>query len=855
MVEKHEVQQLKTVDYWKQLDDVIKIIEEITKDGTNTEARQEWAKFAEKFKKDENFNKAFTEYLIKNPDQLERLRVALWQSIQRLVEKIKWANWWEIPDEIKPLLNFLETQLWISLGNEHHYQVMQNSTEIATKAWLTWATFYSAELGTSTAGNGNERLSTSENGWEKEYIVKLNNNPDNFYKVKVDKEWNLCPLAEEISNKLVNKKWEAIKSQVLLSNNESCKKYLANKLPDEIKSNCVIWWDSRLNDYTLTSYGRTLTIEPMTIAWDWISKDLSRNLAFLNLTNYIRKFWDKYGNIDPDINKKLKIKWTKVDKEKVYIKKEEFWLKEAQDEEISRFKKYNNHEQWEDNWDKKKNNTDYRKIIFPTLQAKPAGSAISWRSELWAAWWPKPENNPTGSSERVSSSSGSGASETWRSEVSTWKPEAPTETWKLVEISSDLRWMSDSDFEAIQKSMGDKMFIEKKDDGKVSYNLEKTKDYLWTMRDKNWSELKINVAYISAIQILLNSSNEWDKIKIDWKFNDETKSRVKVFQENYNRNVPEWAVSIDADGFPWKKTIAILLDGKVLKTKSTSSSNISSSSENKTSVHNVEGDDKIPDISLSELKKLGTYDISNIWTFTDQGFVLKNWMEKSDSRWKYLLINWVKIYELNDNKNWVFYDIYKSKTGNYCFSFWQYIDWNRDWRNSCTISNWEKYVGSYRKDYREWQWTCKYKNWSRYDWKWKDGLKEWKWSFQEDWIKYSWEWNNGKIIKCTSYGNTISIYYDSNWQWYLQTKLGKKLYFTDPNFSKNKIEPYWKLANTVNKMIKIKKEHKNLKFMAIRWIVKLWRRFNVLSEEGLRNSTWVNAKTFVDWLNEYIKDV
>lgn len=742
MVEKHEVQQLKTVDYWKQLDDVIKIIEEITKDGTNTEARQEWAKFAEKFKKDENFNKAFTEYLIKNPDQLERLRVALWQSIQRLVEKIKWANWWEIPDEIKPLLNFLETQLWISLGNEHHYQVMQNSTEIATKAWLTWATFYSAELGTSTAGNGSERLPVSENGWEKEYIVKLNNNPDNFYKVKVDKEWNLCPLAEEINNKLVNKKWEAIKSQVLLSNNESCKKYLANKLPDEIKGNCVIWWDSRLNDYTLISYGRTLTIEPMTIAWDWISKDLSRNLAFLNLTNYIRKFWDQYGNIDPDINKKLKIKWTKVDKEKAYIKKEEFWLKEAQDEEISRFKKYNNHEQWEDNWDKKKNNTDYRKIIFPTLQAKPAGSATSWGPESWAAWWPKPENNPTGSSERVSSSSGSGASETWRSEVSTWKPEAPTETWKLVEILSDLRWMSDSDFEAIQKSLGDKMFIEKKDDGKVSYNLEKTKDYLWTMRDKNWSELKINVAYISAIQILLNSSNEWDKIKIDWKFNDETKSRVKVFQENFNNNLPKWSVKLGVDGYPWKDTLAVLLDNK-----------------------------------------LGDTVLEWQWHFDENWkIVFDNWIEikidnKNGRKYFEKEENWEvkRYYECRKGMNWLWYYSCVNNSHFWYLYMWSFKDGKYDWEGIQKWADWDKYEWNFKNGYKEWKWIYTWADWGKYDWEWKNGNREWKWvRTRANWDKYDWEWKNDN-----KEWHWIMIY--SNWnkfEWNLENDKMKSWKFT-----------------------------------------------------------------------------
>jgi len=725
MVEKYEVQQ-KPVD-WKQIDDFIKKIKEITEAVTDQNpendlrAKQEWAELAKEFS-NKNFNEAFKDYLDKDPNKKNEFISSLKVSIQKMVEKFEKDNQW-LPEDINSLLKIFKDMLGIdlrseiksnittqsesiSLGGEQRYLVMKNSSDIATKAWLTWATFYSAELGTSTAGNDSERLSVSENGWEKEYIVKLNNNPDNFYKVKVDKEWNLCPLAEEISNKLVNKKWEAIKSQVLLSNNESCKKYLANKLPDEIKGNCVIWWDSRLNDYTLTSYGRTLTIEPMTIAWDWISKDLSRNLAFLNLTNYIRNFWDQYGKIDPDINKKLKIKWIKVDKQDFLIRKENLWLEKAQDEEISRFKKYNNHEQWEDNWDKKKNNTDYRKIIFPTLQAKPASSAASWGLESWVAWWPKPENNPTWESGRAWES---GVSETWRSEVSTWKPESPAETWKLVEISPDLRWMSDFDFKAIQELLGDKIFIEKKD-GKISYNLEKTKDYLWTMRDKNWSEFKTNVAYISAIQILLNSSNEWDKIKIDWKFNDKTKSRVKVFQENFNNNLPKWSVKLGVDGYPWKDTLAVLLDNKF-------------------------GD------TVLEWQ----WHFDENWKIVfDNGIEIKidnkngrKYFEKEE--------NWEtkRYYEYRKGMNWLWY---KSKINedHYWFLYvWEFKDGNYDWKWTITWANWDKYDWEWENNNREWYWIYNYANWNKYEWDWKNNNREWHWIFTwKSWDKYEWDCKN-----------------------------------------------------------------------------------------------------------------
>ena len=99
---------------------------------------------------------------------------------------------------------------------------------------------------------------------ERVFYLKFNN--WDLFKVSVDNQWNLCPVATEFDSKLTNKKWEPSPKNVLLSNNLSCIKYLENKLDGEVKAKkkIEISWNDRLKDYTLTSYWRTSSID---ITW------------------------------------------------------------------------------------------------------------------------------------------------------------------------------------------------------------------------------------------------------------------------------------------------------------------------------------------------------------------------------------------------------------------------------------------------------------------------------------------------------------------------------------------------------------------------------------------------------------
>lgn len=251
--------------------------------------------------------------------------------------------------------------------NNKIYQVVENSSTIARNANLSWATFYlTTDYEPKQPSEGGKWEYQRVPEWANDYqcIMKLWNN---FYKVDICK-WYLCPVATKLIKKS-DDSFEEDEWGVLFMNNPSCIKYLEQKMP-KVENKYTIWWSERKNDYNLQSYDKRLTIEPMTIAWDWISRKekdnpnyLSKNLAFLNLTNYIRSEWDEHNRPDPDVNRKVdKFKRIKDGKDKLPIDRSKFWLANATEQELARFKRYNNWEQWEDDWDKKRKNRPYQKI-------------------------------------------------------------------------------------------------------------------------------------------------------------------------------------------------------------------------------------------------------------------------------------------------------------------------------------------------------------------------------------------------------------------------------------------------------------------------------------------------------------
>ena len=377
------------------------------------------------------------------------------------------------------------------------YQVMGNSQTIAGKAKLNWVTFYTTEaFKGAELGNG-EQWKTFEapaNG-DYECFMKM---WDSVYKVKVDQNWNLNPLAINYKSK----------AKILIKNNPSCIAYLQNKIPaTSFSEQTRIAWNPSMQDYVIRSFGRGLTIEPMTLDGNWVSKDLWQCLAFENLTNFLR--WNgnihnlEFKNNNPDLkleNHELYVrikKWAKLDNgEKsgrwFKINLFEFWLK-YYPEELKKFIKYNNREDWEDDWDKKSLNKWYTKVDFPAVQVAVGGNpsadapqASNNISQVSNNGSPSTLNKPTAEQPAVITNT---------TQINQWLGQTQTNEWSAINLDgankpepqwnefidfnklsndektiliqelniSDLWNFNDGDFkfkEWIEKQDGDKKYIE-----------------------------------------------------------------------------------------------------------------------------------------------------------------------------------------------------------------------------------------------------------------------------------------------------------------------------------------------------------------------------------------------------------
>ena len=210
--------------------------------------------------------------------------------------------------------------------------------------------------------------------WDREYLMKM---WEWVYKVKVDQNWNLKPLVENYNS------W----AKALLKNNESCMAYLRNKIPAGLPWNPQIVWNQNMEDYVIRTTAnwnhKWMTIEPMEIDWFGVSPNLSEHLIMMNFVNFLRlnngidnlnfKNDNPDLKLDEDNNLLVRVdrksnrtyddngdvvkngKWYKVPMER-------FWLGSITPEKLKNLIKFNNHEDWNDAWDKKAGNKYYKKM-------------------------------------------------------------------------------------------------------------------------------------------------------------------------------------------------------------------------------------------------------------------------------------------------------------------------------------------------------------------------------------------------------------------------------------------------------------------------------------------------------------
>ena len=256
---------------------------------------------------------------------------------------------------------------------EYQYLVMTNSNALASMYKLDWATFYSSNAFKWTKAEWEQAQpqlaeNTEMEDWESVYYVKFDGMP-NIYKIRVNENWWLFPITTEYSSFV-----EWVGARALIKNNECCINYLRDKLWNIPWA--TIQRNNRVNDYTIKSFWEELTIEPMTMDKKWVSKDLWTCLRMLNLTNYLTSWVNEYLKwTDPNLRLRgdnlqvQTVQWWKNISEKTMI---DFWLNWVTEWEMRKFIKYNNHEQWEDDWDKKGLNKNYKKLDVSS------GAQIIW---------------------------------------------------------------------------------------------------------------------------------------------------------------------------------------------------------------------------------------------------------------------------------------------------------------------------------------------------------------------------------------------------------------------------------------------------------------------------------------------
>lgn len=268
--------------------------------------------------------------------------------------------------------------------NEMNYNLLTDYQTLANKN-LPGAVFYWLPM---EGGNSDFKsmLEKADIDWDIDAVMVYGKDK---YQVKLDKFWNLKPTAVNANSKV----------KVLFE--KSCVNYLLNKVPSQIRGDCVIAWNSSMKDYVIRLKGQEtgLTIEPIEIDWKWLWTSLEKNLAMLHFTNILRKTkwiddlpfendnpdlkWDD-GKLLVKVKKNKEIKKISGSKHRYPVRLDDYALGFLSNDEMSRenFLKYNNGEDWKDNWDKKDGNKYVKKPLEWQLHVSVVSSGNTPRNGL-----------------------------------------------------------------------------------------------------------------------------------------------------------------------------------------------------------------------------------------------------------------------------------------------------------------------------------------------------------------------------------------------------------------------------------------------------------------------------------------
>ena len=164
----------------------------------------------------------------------------------------------------------------LKINDDEYHQVLGNTNTLCETIWLEWATFYSVNIFVGVVPQTEWSWESVEppKNWDYECLMKLGNNE--VYKVKVDQHCNISPVVENFKSK----------KRLLLRNNQSCVRYLENKLPD-LDPKPTIKWDRKMDDYVILSYDKKLSIEPMLIDGRRVSEKLPSSVSVVDIISII----------------------------------------------------------------------------------------------------------------------------------------------------------------------------------------------------------------------------------------------------------------------------------------------------------------------------------------------------------------------------------------------------------------------------------------------------------------------------------------------------------------------------------------------------------------------------------------
>ena len=480
--------------------------------------------------------------------------------------------------------------------NKISYNLLTDYQTLASKN-LPGAVFYwlPVEGQNSDFQSMINRVEKSENtSWDIDAIMVYGKDK---YQVKLDRFWNLKPTAINANSKV----------KVLFE--KSCVNYLLNKVPFQIRGDCVIAWNSTMKDYVIRLKGQEtgLTIEPIEIDWKWLWTSLERSLAMLHFTNILRKTkwiddlpfendnpdlkWDD-GKLLVKVKKNKDIKWLSGSKHRYPVHLDDYALDFLRTDEVSRknFLKYNNGEDWKDNWDKKDGNKYVKKPLEWQVQVGVVSSSNTPKSQ------PIHEPSNAAAREPVRTSQYTEVSQSTESQLSLndspelgevvvmstiFKPKNPIVWVGVSENEWDIGSKKDANFDGLWKFENGKFTFDANviwNDGKMSID-EKNYDkvniegwifvgwdkkaftwewyYLWDIiRDKNNSgENNIKYLYYGGYKDWLRSW-KWTRVfengaKYEWEWKEWKEEWIWKYTYT-NGDTYEWAF---VDGkFEWNWT-------------------------------------------------------------------------------------------------------------------------------------------------------------------------------------------------------------------------------------------------------------------------------------------------------------